>query len=354
MEHDKDLAIVIAWPEIPTRGDERWMKFFKRIGLVKNLHFKVGHAAIVLVNHDTGALAYYDFGRYVTPLGYGRARSAQSDPRLELTTKARIDAPPQISNLRMVLDEMHVKREATHGAGTMYFSIADSISFDRASAFAERLVSGGPIKYGAIASDCNSCSRYVAQILLAGLPARHASRRQLLFPESMKPSPMSNVVNARADRKVYAFDGHALSARKMSRFRSFAFQAQLIGESLSNAKTVAFPPDHIVGHVSQPPRVPSIPQDAQWLGGIGEGAWYAVEATGDKGRNCLVTRYDAAGARHYTARYVSDIGWNPDASYHVTHHTEYRYVTLVQGGKTVRLSLVTDQATAQNNHAFAI
>lgn len=354
MEYYNDLAIVIAWPEIPTRGDEQWMKFLKRIGLVKNLHFKVGHAAIVLVNHRTGDLSYYDFGRYVTPLGYGRARSAQSDPRLTLTTKARMDGTNPIGNLRMVLDEMHIKREATHGAGTMYFSIADNISFDRASAFAERLVSGGPIKYGALAGDCNSCSRYVAQILLAGLPAKHPSRRALLFPESMKPSPMSNVVNARADRTVYAFDGHALSEQKMSRFKSFAYQARLIGESASRSKTATFPPDHVVGHVTQPPRVPAIPKNAQWLGGIGEGAWYAVEATGEKGRQCLVTRYDAAGALHYTARYVSDVGWNPDASYQLTHSTEYRFVTLQQDGNTIRLSLVTDQAAAQNNHAFAI
>lgn len=354
MECYNDLAIVIAWPEIPTRGDERWIKFFKHIGLVKNLHFKVGHAAIVLANHRTGGLAYYDFGRYVTPVGYGRARSAQSDPRLELATKARMAGTSQIANIRTVLDEMHAKRDATHGDGIMYFSIAEGISFERATAFAEGLVSGGPIKYGAIAGDCNNCSRFVAQVLLAGLPAKHPSRRRLLLPESFKPSPMSNVVNASPDRTVYTFAGNELSVSKMSRFKSFAYQAKLIGESLSKAKAASFPPSQIVGQVAQPQRAPSVPADAQWLGGIGEGAWYAVQPVSADGRHCLVSRHDVAGALHYTARYVSDSAWNPDAPFRVTHDTEYRFITLEQQGTAVRLTLEVAEGTASNNHAFAI
>lgn len=354
MECFKDLAITIAWPEIPTRGDERWMNFLKKIGLVKNLHFKVGHAAIVLVNHRNGDLAYYDFGRYVTPLGYGRARSAQSDPRLTLTSKARLEGASEIVNIRMVLDEMHVKREATHGAGIMYFSVANSLSFNRASAYADKLVSEGPVKYGALAADCNSCSRFVAQVLLAGLPPRHKTRRMLLLPESFKPSPMSNVVNARVDRMVYTFDGQTLSLQRLSRLRSFLYQAKLIGESLSSSKAGDFPSDQIRGHLTPPLRVPPIPKTAQWLGGIGEGAWYAIEPTAEDGRQFKVTRYDAKGVVLYSARYTADRDWQPSANYKMTFNTEYRFVTVEQLGVTIRLSLVSQENTAQNNHAFAI
>lgn len=349
-----DLAIVIAWPEIPTRGDERWMKLLKRIGIVKNLHFKVGHAAIVLVNSLSGELAYYDFGRYVTARGYGRARSAQSDPRLGLSTKARVEQNGHIANLRLIIEEMHLKREATHGYGIMYFSIADNISFDQASSYAEKMVKNGPIKYGAIASNCNSCSRYVAQILLAGLQPGHPNRRSLLYPESIKASPMSNVVNATSLGKIYTFDGNKLSASVMSRLQSLNYQARLIAESLSRSKTATFPPDHVIGQTQKPIRHVSVPEQAQWLGGIGEGAWYDIKPAIENNMRCLVSRYGTDGKLVYMATYQSDSVWKTNIPYQLTHHTEYRFVTLVQQGAYIRLALVAPEDKFNSSQSFAI
>lgn len=69
MDRYADIAISIAWPDQTARGDERWMSLLKRIGIVKNLNFRVGHAAIVLIERNTGQLRYFDFGRYITPRG---------------------------------------------------------------------------------------------------------------------------------------------------------------------------------------------------------------------------------------------------------------------------------------------
>ena len=85
-----DLAIILTWPDATIRGDEKWMMFFKKIGLVKNLNFKVGHTGIVLVERHTGHMRFYDFGRYISPRGYGRARSQDSDPRLEIGLRAQV------------------------------------------------------------------------------------------------------------------------------------------------------------------------------------------------------------------------------------------------------------------------
>jgi len=49
MHQYNDLAIPIAWPDQTARGDELWMAALKKLGVVKNLNFKVGHAAIVLI-----------------------------------------------------------------------------------------------------------------------------------------------------------------------------------------------------------------------------------------------------------------------------------------------------------------
>lgn len=354
MERFNDLAMVIAWPEIPTRGDERWMAFLKRIGIVKNLHFKVGHAAIVLINTQRRHLHYYDFGRYVTPRGYGRARSAQSDPRLALDTRAVLDDNGQISNLQSILEEMHRKRGATHGAGIMYFSIADGISFARASAFAEELVQNGPIKYGAIAGDCNSCSRYVAQVVLAGFRPGHPLRRPLRYPESFKASPMSNVVNAATQGRVYTFDGKTCTTSRLSRMQSFGYQARLIAESLSSSKAACFPPDHIPGQTLKPERPSRLPQQVQWLGGIGEGAWYHIELVNQQELHYRMSRYEADGTPIYSAIYRADTAWAVDLPYEITYNTEYRFATIVQQGTTIRFSLIAAENTLDITHSFAI
>src|SRR5690606_14774666 len=122
LEENQDLALVMAWPDQTARGDERWMAILKQLGIVKNLNFKVGHAAIVLIHRQSGLLAYFDFGRYITPRGYGRARSAASDPRLVLNTRARFDDNNHIDNLKAILDELHQIEDATHGSGRLFFA----------------------------------------------------------------------------------------------------------------------------------------------------------------------------------------------------------------------------------------
>ena len=45
--------------------------------------YRVGHAALILVDKDTGTCSYYDFGRYGTPDGYGRVRNPSDDHDLK-------------------------------------------------------------------------------------------------------------------------------------------------------------------------------------------------------------------------------------------------------------------------------
>jgi hypothetical protein len=106
MHQYNDLAIPIAWPDQTARGDELWMAALKKLGVVKNLNFKVGHAAIVLIERKTGHLRYFDFGRYITPRGFGRARSSQFDPRLELTTVAEFSDSGELLNFEEILLEL--------------------------------------------------------------------------------------------------------------------------------------------------------------------------------------------------------------------------------------------------------
>ncbi|WP_206367264.1 DUF6695 family protein [Sphingobacterium sp. SGR-19] len=161
----EDLAFILSWPDTTIRGDEKWMIFFKKIGLVKNLNFKVGHTAIVLVNRKKGDMLCYDFGRYITPRGYGRARSRFSDPRLNIKIKAKFK-DNRIVNLEKIIEHFEILKSVMYGKGILYFSIANNINFQRAKAYGDDCVRQGSYPYGAIARYNNNCSRFITRMLM--------------------------------------------------------------------------------------------------------------------------------------------------------------------------------------------
>ena len=345
MEEHRDLALVMAWPDQTARGDERWMAVLKQLGIVKNLNFKVGHAAMVLIHRQTGTLSYFDFGRYITPRGYGRARSAESDPRLTLETKARVDHDGNITNIDTILDELQQIEYATHGGGRLFFSITTGLSYHKAKRFATAIVDRGAIKYGAIANGNNSCSRFVAQVLLAGFTSRHPARRRLTLPECIKPSPMSNVVNASPDTTVYCYHEDRLQILEMNRWRSLGFQLDQLRANFSTEKSKQLPCDGKPGSMAEPERPESVPVAAQWLGGIGEGAWFLLERETGSGP-LLVIKYAASGSEEYRIACTSDHPVHPEAPHRFTYRCHYKYHTVMQYGKEMVLKTI-DKPAAQ-------
>lgn len=292
-----DIAIPIAWPDQTARGDEKWMAVLKRIGIVKNLNFKVGHAAVVLIKRRTGECRYFDFGRYITPRGYGRARSALFDPRLLLETKAAFDEWGNLTNLESLLVELEQKSEATHGSGRLLCAVAKKISFEKAKLFAESVVDQGPVFYGALARNNNSCSRYVAQILVKGMHPGDRRIRKIFYPECLKASPTSNVVNAVTDGNICCYHQGTLEMWSMNRWDSFKFQLGLLKPNFFSADSQCLPADDVLGFMAEPVRPTALPVDAHWLGGLGEGCWFHFKADHQDG--CCITRYNHRGEVDY-------------------------------------------------------
>ena len=239
-----DIALILTWPEATIRGDERWMMFFKKIGIVKNLNFKVGHTGIVIIERETGEMLFYDFGRYITPRGYGRARSKFSDPRLDINLKAKLEKD-RIINLEDIMEQFETLKPAMNGEGILYFSIARDINFKLAKAYGNKCVYQGSYPYGAVARNNNNCSRFIVRML------RHSSKRYnwihgINFPETIKASPISNIVNVAPDRMIYSYiqeDG--LKRFKMNRLQSFIFLLKNIGENIISEKARLLPDDKI-------------------------------------------------------------------------------------------------------------
>ncbi len=332
--HKEGISIVIAWPDTTARGDDRWYTVLKNLGLVKNLNFKVGHAAIILIDKASGILYYYDFGRYITPRGMGRARSCDTDPKLELTTRATIENG-KILNLEEILLEMDVKKEATHGMGPMYFSIIDHTDFRKSKQEADKWVLIGSTPYGALAKGNNSCSRYVWQVFKAGRTQKTPDKWTSRLPhETLFPSPMSNVVNASGNREVFIYNERKLEKIVMNRWRSFVFFIQQVGHSFHPVKSKKLPDDQHLGFINEPLKPLNIPAEAQWLGGIGEGAWYHLEIEKDY---CLTHRYNHKGELEYTKKGVLKNETFNLESHQFQYDSHYLFTTLLIQGRVIRL-----------------
>jgi len=182
----KDFIIVLAWPEGMTASVNKWYdKFFATNG-----KYRVGHSALVFVDAQKKDIYYYDFGRYHTPLGFGRARNKKTDHDVRVKTKATIKNG-EIINIQEILFELKVKK-SLHGDGTLYASILNNISIIKGMKYANRVVNNGLIPYGPVVLNGTNCSRFVASVMRASCP-EYLINRRLKFPITLSPSPKRNV-----------------------------------------------------------------------------------------------------------------------------------------------------------------
>lgn len=346
-----DLAIILAWPDATIRGDEKWMMFFKKIGIVKNLNFKVGHTGIILVERASGTLRYYDFGRYISPRGYGRARSVQSDPRLKMETIAKIDKDNRIQNLHDIVEELENMKETTQGEGRLFFSIVDRLSFVKARQYAGELVLKGSMPYGAVAKGNNNCSRFITRLLIRASQKYHLLHG-IRYPETIKSSPMSNVVNVRPDRCIYRYDLHnGLQTIRMTRFQSLMFLIKQLADNVFTTKANQLPDDAVIGSMEARGRPSILPSDAQWLGGVGEGAWYSIRPNGRIG-HFIVKRYTEKGEMEYETVHMTNDAFDANKPFTVAYDSHLLFTSVTQNNKTIVLYNAGTEETVDGEPQF--
>lgn len=330
----QDLAMILAWPDATIRGDEAWMMFFKRIGLVKNLNFKVGHTGIVLIERNTGRLCFYDFGRYIAPRGYGRARSEDSDPKLTIKLKAQIERN-HILNLPEIVRHFEEMKDAMQGVGDLYFSIVPKIDFYRAKAFADQWVRRGSYPYGAVAYNNNNCSRFIVRLLI------HASKKfhfwhPINFPETIKASPMSNIVNSCSDGSIYKYTtSGGLQRIKMGRFTSLLFLLKKLRSNILTRYAKTLPEDITIGGMLQKDKPCHLPASAQYLGGVGEGAWFHIDPI--SADRAIIHRFTQQGEHEYSVLGEMNQPVDFESSYQITYDSHFLFSHLRQNKNIIRV-----------------
>ena len=188
----KGTIIAISWPETLVVKEGKWYDgLMTFLGFLKDDYYKVGHAAMLLIDNETGHIQYMDFGRYHTPLKMGRVRSEITDPDLKFSTNAQFDEYDCITNLENILVEVDAM-PSSHGDGKTLASVLTSIDYDKANNKALSTQNQGVVAYGPIVIKGTNCSRFVAQVSRAST-SNWLVKMLLAIPYTVSPSPRSNI-----------------------------------------------------------------------------------------------------------------------------------------------------------------
>lgn len=263
------FAIAIAWPETYCKKSGAWYDdFLNRIGISIHHYYKVGHAALVLIDTETRKCHYFDFGRYHSPFQHGRVRSEATDDGLKMKTSASISQDGRkIENLEEILTELQLNPEC-HGEGKIYGSY-NKINFHRAYSKAFYLQQKSPIPYGPFRYKGSNCSRFVNSALIAGKPSWWATFK-LKYLVPLTPTPLNNVNS---------------------------FENKLVlPKMLTNAPFCPAPisdKSKLKGTLPEPNRPENIPEFAQWLSGEGSGSWFSIRQL--ETENYFISRFGPNG-----------------------------------------------------------
>ncbi len=310
MEKEKNktgTAIALAWPRTYCKRANNWYDgVLKILGINENDYYRVGHAAVVLVDKNTNKCHYFDFGRYHAPFNHGRVRSGETDAELDIKTKA-IYKDNKIINIEDILKEMQ-SREAYHGESQLYSSVTD-VNFESAYKMALHLQEVSPIYYGPFVWRGQNCSRFVNTVLRAGKP-KFWQWFKLRFVNPLTPTPMRNVkalYDVRSTEKQYK-------------------EILFIPPTLNNTQ--------LHSTLLTPVKHPSIPESSQWLSGEGAGSWYHIQANKEI---IKTTSYTPEGRIEWEAVYKNKDNYILDITkkFTVTYNSNYKIITLIIEDKKI-------------------
>ena len=182
--------IVLAWPDTKVVQEGKWYDVPLRwFGALKDGYYTAGHSAFLLINNGSGEIQYFDFGRYHTPMKYGRVRSKLTDPDIAMKHNGLIN-DGNIDNIEEILLDRY-NNKACHGEGRMTASIVKNIDYAKAYTKVMQMQEREAICYGPIKSRGSNCSRLVAQVVLVSTKD-WLTKLMILFPYTLSATPRSN------------------------------------------------------------------------------------------------------------------------------------------------------------------
>nr|WP_241910393.1 DUF6695 family protein [Tamlana carrageenivorans] len=196
------IIITLAYPDAVVRLPKEWYAPYLRfLGVGTKNYVRAGHAALVLIEKNSGALDYYDFGRYIVPEPYGRVRSHETDNQLRMPFKAEMDRD-DITNLNDILKYLATHPKITHGEGAMLASVCSSVDYNKAHSFILNLQGQKAVRYAAFKREASNCARFVADTLLASVTDARI-RKQLKKMQRFTSSTVGNVLLSDTENTIF-------------------------------------------------------------------------------------------------------------------------------------------------------
>jgi hypothetical protein len=293
------IIIILSYPDTVVRPAywEPSSKIWPKIGVGSKHAVQAGHAALLLIKKNTPEINYFDFGRYITSYGNGRVRSKETDAELKIPLKAEFKNGT-LSNLKDILLWIEKHPEKTHGQGRLITAINSEINFIKAKKFITNLIEKKEMPYGAFIKNGSNCARFVTDTLInAGTNKKSTTR--LKNSNYFTPSPIGNVIKGNSDNKIYGvldqqvsnyLNRSILKEYKASFFNKFNVEPNLIGTENPNLAIFNL-------------------ENGTWLGGIGSGAWFNIEAQ-TAPRTYKIGRYDSIGKKNFEGVFIlNDVGF---------------------------------------------
>lgn len=315
--------IVLAYPDTFVRMSDEWQcKLLPLIGLGTWKQIKAGHAAMVLIENKTGEANYYDFGRYVTPDGFGRVRSAITDDELKIPFKAKLIGNGPIKNLNEFLLWLEANPQKTHGEGRLLASVCEEVNFEKAQSYILKLQSKGSIPYRAFKEDGSNCARFVTETILASVKNKKVIET-LNHNKRFSPSTVGNVEIAASSGVFEIFKG------VLKEFKGTALK-----ENLTNYF------HRQKGSVIEKNVQSSLPKNAQKLPGYGSNAWFNIDLLDVDKKQYRIQRFNDLHQIDYVGVFVALDDFDVNKPFQITYDSHCDYCHVIQDNIKIKLQKI--------------
>ncbi len=324
------IILTLAYPEtIVMVADEWYSPFLRFIGIGKKDYLRAGHAALVLIDKETGILEYHDFGRYITSEPNGRVRGSDTDNELHFPIKATIEND-KIKNLNDILEFLSTHPKLTHGDGKLVASVCNAVDYKKARTHITEMQEQHFIRYAAFIKDACNCARFVTDSLIASVTNANI-RKQLIKSKWFTPSTVGNVLLS--DTENYPYE--VSETGDISKFTG-SQKSENLNYFLDRLKGHKV---NLVGTL-QPKQTKGVHENAQWLSGIAAGAWFEL--------------HEAENASEYRFRRLSPYGnvdcdavfkvennaFNFSLDYKFVHYSNCKFFHVEQNGAVFRFNRI--------------
>ncbi len=348
MAKDDCICMIIGWPDTYAKSAEKIFTWFYDIGVIKDPFFKAGHASMCIIHKESKEIEYFDFGRYTSDEGLGRARGKNTDPHLEIKVKARIDENGKLGNLQELVDFLFTISRFTHGEGVIYFSLYDKMNYAKTIKFIDDIQQKGSMPYTTFLPNSTNCARFVCGALLAGSSVRRDKVRLLITP-FIRASPIGNAIDVGYQSNIYRQRSleSPLENFKMTRWDNVKLLWSNMVDNLKGEKKI-YP---------EPPQKPikqsdDIPENAHWLAGLGEGNWISITPLEFDGQTCFraVAQYEDGLVNYDTiVKAEKEDEVDPSLPFEVAYDCSRLFVSIKQNGKKIRLYWLKDYQDVNKN-----